>query len=192
MSKDKFLNCLTFLSCILGKPGSGKGTQASLIAKKYKLHHFSTGGYFRNELKKKTKLGEEIKVVMDSPNLVLDDVANKVATDVIKKFNGENILFDGYPRTVAQAEFLNDKVKIDLVILLNVSDKIAIERLELRQKTDPRTETDTKQKIKGRLKVFQKLTEPLIEFYKKKKKLCIINGELDIKLVQKEIRKKIG
>ena len=71
---------------ILGKPGCGKGTQAKLMIKKYNLHHFSSGEYFRNKLKKGTKLGEEIREIMSSPNLVLDKVANKVAVKVIKDF----------------------------------------------------------------------------------------------------------
>lgn len=174
---------------LLGKPGCGKGTQANIISKKHKLHHLATGVYFREQIKLGTKLGKKIEERMNTSNLVPDDLTNEVVAKAIDKFNHESILFDGYPRTIPELEFLNNFLKkpINHVILLDISDKTAIKRIEGRQKSDPRTESSTKDKIQGRLKVFNQLTLPVIEYYKKQGILKVVNGESTIDKITKEI-----
>ena len=174
---------------ILGKPGSGKGTQAKMLAKKYKLNHFSTGELFRKHLKENTELGKKIKLFMNSPNLVPDEIVNEVVKQEVENRNHDNILFDGFPRTLNQAEFLDKILKkpIDHVALLEVSDRTAIKRIQKRQKLDPRTESNTSEKIIERITEFKRLTNPIIEKYKKENKLKIINGESPIKEVSKKI-----
>jgi len=112
---------------IFGPPGAGKGTQSKLIVKKYNLFQLSTGEVLRNEIIKKTELGQEISSAMNSGNLVSD----KIASDLIEKFISNNeyknrLIFDGYPRNKTQAQNLNELLrkynqKIDLVIKLSVS-----------------------------------------------------------------------
>ncbi len=176
---------------ILGKPGSGKGTQAEILSKKCNLYHFSTGDYFRKEMYLGTKLGKKVEQILKTPTLIPDELVNEIAKKVIMEHNHENIMFDGYPRTVAQARFLHGYLKkqINYVFLLDVSDEIALKRQHNRQKKNPRVDSSSLEKLKSRLKIFKEMTEPLIEFYKKKNLFQIIDGESDIKTIARELER---
>ena len=176
---------------IIGKPGSGKGTQAKTLSKKCHLYHFSTGDYFRKEMHLGTELGKRVEHILKTPTLISDDLVNEIAKKVIKEKNHENIVFDGYPRTIIQAKFLDKYLKhpVDHVISLEVSDETALKRQHDRQKRSQREDSTSIEKLKSRLKVFQGMTVPLIEFYKEKNLLHIVDGEPDIKTIAKEIEK---
>ena len=116
---------------LLGPPGSGKGTMSERLTKDFKLKHISPGEIFRDEIEKKTQLGQEIRKYMEGGGLVPDNLTNEIIKLEIEK--QKKFLLDGYPRTIGQAQALSKVVKIDKVILLEVSEKTAIERISGRR-----------------------------------------------------------
>ena len=124
---------------LLGPPGAGKGTQATRIVEKYKVPHISTGDIFRENIKNNTPLGQKAQEYMNKGELVPDQLVVDIALDRLGKDDCKNgFLLDGFPRTVFQADtldkFLKDKGKgIDLVINIEVEDKMLIERLDARR-----------------------------------------------------------
>lgn len=206
---------------LLGPPGAGKGTQAKLIADEFKLVHISTGDIFRAEIKNKTPLGERIKSYMDSGNLVPDSVVLETIRGVIEKTPNTGYLFDGFPRTIAQAEGLSGFVKIDFVVYINLTDNEIIKRLTSRRSCVvcsrnyniatgpfPRQENrcdvcggelvlrsdDLEPVIKERLNVYRKNTSPLIEYYKKllPSGFFEIDGSRKIEEVYRDIKDKLS
>ncbi|MBI2106362.1 nucleoside monophosphate kinase [Candidatus Woesearchaeota archaeon] len=167
---------------LLGPPGAGKDTQCDLLSKQYKTKTVSTGKILREEIKKKTKLGKEIKEMMRKGDLISDEVVEKIINEEIKKSN-QSIILDGSPRDLAQAKILKN---IDLVIFLKCTKKIIIKRLLKRAKIEHRVD-DTKKVIEHRWDVYEKETKPVISFYKKKKMIKEVNGDVSISLVYKEI-----
>ncbi len=163
------------LIIIIGPTGSGKTTQAEFIAKVLKLKHIQTGKYFR-KLAKKNKFFRKFiaqgKLIPDKPTL-------KIVNKLVK--NKNNLILDGFPRNLPQAKAF--KEKIDLVLYLKTSKKELIKRLKLRKRND-----DTIKNIKKRYDIYLKKTIPVINFYKKKGILKIINGDPPQKEVSKEIR----
>ena len=164
---------------LLGKSGAGKGTQASLLAKRFNFQHFSTGELFRRHLKDNTDLGKKIYYVMHSSKLVPDEIVNEVVLAELDRMQHDNIVFDGYPRTIPQAKYLNSSLKnpIDYVFLLAVYDSTALERMSKRQEIDQRSETDGLERRISRLKEYEHLTSPLVWWYDDRQKLIVINGE---------------
>jgi len=118
---------------IFGPPGSGKGTYSSRIEDRINVEHIATGDMFREAVKKDTELGNKVKGYLDKGELVPDDLVNEVVRERLKETGMDNFILDGYPRTVEQAEFLDDIVNIDALILLDVTDEIIIERLSSRR-----------------------------------------------------------
>ena len=131
---------------LFGPPGSGKGTQSEKLIDKYGLIHLSTGNLLREEIANRTTLGLEAKKFMDSGQLVPDHVViGMIRTAIINNPNAEGFLFDGFPRTVAQSEALDELLaenhaEINAVLALQVSEKELIERLLNRGKTSGRSE----------------------------------------------------
>ncbi len=166
---------------LFGPPGSGKGTQSIKIAEKYGLEHISTGEIFRNEIKNKTEIGLKVKNIIESGELVTDELLLEILQNELKKHkNVKGFIFDGYPRTLIQAGHLDSlmeemKMKVSYVISLDVPDDELISRLLLRAKETNRTD-DTEDVIKQRLVVYNKQTKPLIDFYSKQNKLLTIHG----------------
>lgn len=182
---------------LLGPPGAGKGTQAAVIKDKYSIAHISTGDILRENVKKGTVLGQKAKSFMDSGKLVPDELIIAMVRDRLKEDDCTNgFLLDGFPRTVSQAEALDrltaDLGKgIDAVILLDVPDRIVVERLSGRrmcracgtifhvvfnpsangEKCEKcggeiyQRDDDREEVIRNRLKVYHKQTSPLIEYY---------------------------
>jgi len=167
---------------LFGKPGSGKGTQASLIKDKYSLIHISTGDVFRKNMSNNTDLGLLAKGYMDKGELVPDKVTVDMLKDEINNFvpcNG--FIFDGFPRTTFQAKELDNlllekSLKIDLTIALDVDNNSLIDRLLERGKSSGRADDQSVEKINMRLQEYDNKTKPLIEYYNDQNKFYSING----------------
>lgn len=167
---------------LFGKPGAGKGTQAEFLKEKYNLKHISTGDLFRFNMKNNTALGQLAKSYMDKGDLVPDEVTIKMLQeDVEKNPDASGFIFDGFPRTTAQAEaldvFLTSKgMKIDATIALEANDEILIQRLLERGKVSGRTDDQDEDKIRNRFDEYNQKTAPLKDFYDKQGKFHSVNG----------------
>ncbi|RPG96512.1 MAG: adenylate kinase [Candidatus Pelagibacter sp. TMED165] len=177
---------------IFGPPGAGKGTQSKFIAEKYKLFQLSTGEFLRNEIKKGSEIGKKISSIMNSGSLVSDLIVSDLIEKIIsnEKYNNK-IIFDGYPRSLLQAQNLNNllkkyKQKIDIVLKLSVSLETIKKRISDRQSVENRPDDNKEIAIK-RYKTYEKSTEPVIEYYKKMNLLKVIDGERSIDQINKEI-----
>ncbi len=167
---------------IFGPPGAGKGTQAIKLAEKYELIHLSTGDILRKELSSATALGVEAQKFMDEGELVPDEIV----VGMIKKCIEENedakgFIFDGFPRTTAQAGSLDamleeKKMPIKAVLFLEVEQEELKTRLLNRGKDSGRTDDKDEEIIANRLAVYLSETSPLLEFYEKEEKLQTIHG----------------
>ena len=166
---------------LFGKPGSGKGTQAEFVRKNYNLVHISTGDVFRTNIAKNTDLGILAKSYMNNGDLVPDDVTIKMLEgEVSKNMDSNGFIFDGFPRTIKQAEildkFLNDQnLQISMTIALDVQDKILIKRLLERGKQSGRTDDQDILKIQNRFQEYNKKTSKLIDIYKAQNKFFSID-----------------
>lgn len=167
---------------LFGKPGAGKGTQAEFLKGKYNLTHLSTGDIFRFNIKNETELGQLAKTYMDKGDLVPDSVTiQMLQSEVEKNPNSAGFLFDGFPRTIAQAEaldvFLNSKNQaITATIALEADDEILVQRLLERGKTSGRPDDQDEEKIRNRYQEYNEKTAPLIEFYQDQNKYYAVNG----------------
>ena len=168
---------------IFGKPGSGKGTQANFLKEKYSLYHISTGDLFRKNISNKTKLGIEAKSYLDNGDLVPDSVTIKMLeNEVLLNKQVKGYIFDGFPRTLAQAEsldtFLNSiNLKINATIALDVDENELITRLLDRGKTTNRSDDQDLEKIKNRFNEYNSKTSILIDFYDKQGKFYSVDGK---------------
>ena len=168
---------------IFGKPGSGKGTQANFLKEKYNLYHISTGDLFRKNISNQTKLGIEAKSYLDNGDLVPDSVTIKMLENEVlsnKEVNG--YIFDGFPRTLNQAESLDDflssiNLKINATIALDVNEDELITRLLDRGKTTNRSDDQDIEKIKNRFNEYNTKTSILINFYNKQDKFFSVDGK---------------
>ena len=168
---------------IFGKPGSGKGTQANFLKEKYNLYHISTGDLFRKNISNQTKLGVEAKSYLDNGDLVPDSVTIKMLENEVlsnKEVNG--YIFDGFPRTLNQAESLDDflssiNLKINATIALDVNEDELITRLLDRAKTTNRSDDQDIEKIKNRFNEYNTKTSILINFYSKQDKFFSVDGK---------------
>ena len=176
--KNNMLNLILF-----GKPGSGKGTQASLIKNKYNLVHISTGDVFRKNMSNKTDLGMLAKGYMEKGELVPDEVTvNMLKEELEDHLPCEGFIFDGFPRTLNQAESLDiflESVnqKINATIALEVDEDELITRLLDRGKTTNRSDDQDIQKIKNRFNEYNIKTSILINFYNKQGKFYSVDGK---------------
>ncbi|MBT7010907.1 MAG: adenylate kinase [Flavobacteriaceae bacterium] len=167
---------------LFGKPGSGKGTQAEFIKKKYDLIHISTGDVFRYNISKQTDLGLLAKSYMEKGDLVPDNVTiQMLEAEVNKTPNAKGFIFDGFPRTTLQAEmldeFLNSKnLSISMIIALEVDENILIDRLINRGKASGRADDQDRSKIQNRFEEYNKKTSTLINYYKSQNKFFEIEG----------------
>ena len=174
---------LTMTNLVLfGKPGAGKGTQAAFLKDKYNLVHISTGDIFRYNIKNETKLGKLAQSYMDKGDLVPDEVTIQMLQEEVEKNpNAEGFIFDGFPRTIAQAEaldaFLSSKgMRIHGTLALEADDEILIKRLVERGKVSGRTDDQDEEKIRNRFTEYNEKTAPLIAFYQAQGKYHPING----------------
>ena len=167
---------------LFGPPGSGKGTQSDKLVEKYGLIHLSTGNLLRQEIKDKTPLGLEAKSFIDKGQLVPDEVVIGMVDSCFDQHKGaKGFLFDGYPRTVAQAEALDKllelkKTGIKTVLFLNVDEEELIKRLVNRGKTSGRSDDMDESVQRKRQEVYRNETLPVAGFYKKQNKVVTIKG----------------
>jgi adenylate kinase len=167
---------------LFGKPGAGKGTQADFLKGKYNLVHLSTGDIFRYNIKNDTELGQLAKTYMDKGDLVPDEVTIKMLqSEVEKNQDVLGFLFDGFPRTISQAEaldtFLTTKnEKITATVALEADDEILVARLLERGKTSGRPDDQDEEKIRHRYQEYNEKTAPLMEYYKNQNKFYAVDG----------------
>jgi adenylate kinase len=166
---------------LFGPPGAGKGTQAKKIAEEFKLMHVSTGDILRAEIAAETPLGLQVKAIMGRGELVSDEILIEILRSVIEKSKGvKGFIFDGFPRTIPQAEALDKMLtqewqNISAVISLEVGEEELVRRLLNRAHELGRAD-DTEAVIRNRLMVYDKHTSPLLDFYKVKGLLKEIQG----------------
>ena len=209
---------------LLGPPGAGKGTQAKSISNRYSIPHISTGDIFRKNISENTPLGIEAKTYMDNGQLVPDEVTINMVKDRLQQDDCKNgYLLDGFPRTVLQAEALDNFLvkrgeSIDTALLIEVPKEFILERMTGRRvcpscgasyhiKFNPATndgkcdlcgseviqrKDDTEETVKERLEVYENQTQPLIDFYKNKKQLSVVDGTQAINEVFESICKILG
>lgn len=193
---------------MLGAPGSGKGTLATLLSEHYGLPHISTGDIFRDNIRKGTELGTKVKTILDSGELVPDEVTMQILAHRLEEDDAQKgFILDGFPRTIEQAEMLDEQYPINKAILLNVTDEVLMERLTLRRvcakcgmtfhlkNIPPKKEgvcdvcgtklverDDQKPEVvKHRLEVYQEETVPVIDHYRAQERVVDIdaNGSPD-------------
>tara|TARA_B100001123_G_C15064647_1_gene929040 strand:- start:165 stop:743 length:579 start_codon:yes stop_codon:yes gene_type:complete len=177
-----------------GPPGAGKGTQANLISNKYQLPHLSTGNIFRNKLLEKDKMSVSLKKIIDSGELISDEITNKVVEERIKKNDClKGFILDGYPRTIDQALFLNKKLKekeisINKIIDIEIDNKTIINRIKSRSNIEKR-EDDNEEVIKIRVSKYQNETKPVSDYYKSlyPEDYHSINGNQEIEKINQDV-----
>tara|TARA_R110001592_G_scaffold36428_1_gene122636 strand:- start:1202 stop:2263 length:1062 start_codon:yes stop_codon:yes gene_type:complete len=167
---------------LFGKPGAGKGTQAEFLKEKYNLKHISTGDVFRYNIKNGTALGTLAKSYMDKGDLVPDEVTIKMLREEVEKNpEADGFIFDGFPRTAAQAEALDNLLEskdmgINATIALEANDEVLIERLLDRGKISGRSDDQDVVKIRNRFEEYNQKTTPVKEFYEAQDKFHSVNG----------------
>lgn len=174
---------------LLGAPGAGKGTQSQFLVERFALTHLSTGDMLRAEIAEGTPLGLQAKEVMDAGELVSDAI---VIAMIEARLNDKGALFDGFPRTIAQAEALDELLfingqAIDYAIYLEVDSEEIVKRMLARGRAD-----DNEATILNRLKVFEAQTKPLLDYYEKQNKLHRVQGLGSIEEIQQRILAVLG
>lgn len=178
---------------LFGKPGAGKGTQAEFLKEKYNLTHLSTGDIFRFNIKNDTDLGKLAKTFMDKGDLVPDEVTIKMLqNEVDKNPESAGFLFDGFPRTLTQAEaldkFLESKNQsITATVALEADDNVLVARLLERGKTSGRPDDQDEEKIRNRYDEYNQKTAPLMSYYEVQGKFHAVNGIGTIKEVNERL-----
>lgn len=199
---------------IIGPQGSGKGTQAKLLAERYGIPNVSTGDIFRAAIETKTDVGLQIKDLMDAGSMVPDDLTIAVVKKRLDDVDcAEGFILDGFPRTLPQAEALDDFSHVDFVIVLEVSDDEVVRRIldrlqcskcgRITNKNDgkkckscgivliKRTD-DSKESVGKRLRLYHDVTHPLMEYYRPRDIVKIIDGEQSVEKVFKDILVALG
>lgn len=166
---------------LLGPPGAGKGTQAVRLSKELGLPHISTGDLLRENVSKGTDLGKKAKAYMDAGQLVPDNLVLDMLWDrVSRPDSAKGYLLDGVPRTIPQANAIDEHLKNSQIIVLNldVEDNVLVKRLLSRvSESGAKRSDDTPEVIQGRLKVYHEQTKPLISHYQQKGVLKSVNGD---------------
>ncbi|RYG47588.1 MAG: adenylate kinase [Chitinophagaceae bacterium] len=174
---------------LFGPPGSGKGTQSEKIISMYSLHHLSTGDLLRSEIAAKTALGLEAKKYMDHGQLVPDDVVIGMISSALDSHPGVNgFLFDGFPRTYAQAEALDKLMdlrgeEISVMLALEVSEEELVKRLLKRGETSGRSDDNNEQVIRARIVEYRNKTAAVADYYKQFDKVVMVKGEGSIETI---------
>lgn len=175
-----------------GPPGSGKGTQASRLAASAGIPQISTGDILRSHVARGTALGAIAKPIMESGALVPDDLVTKMLRERLAEPDAKNgAIFDGYPRTVAQARSLEALLKdagglVDAVLLIDVPDITLVDRLLKRATLEGRAD-DTKETIAERLRVYREKTAPLADLYQRAGVLVTIDGDRSVEKVAADV-----
>ena len=200
----------------LGPPGAGKGSLAVKVAEDYKIPHISTGDIFRANIKAQTPLGVKVKAIIDSGSLVSDELTFELVKDRLAQDDCKNgYTFDGFPRTIPQAEMLDGLVADLKVVNFNIADEIVIRRLSTRRvckacganfnvlTLPPKVEgvcdkcggelyqrdDDKQESILHRMDVYREQTEPLINYYKNKGKITDLDASIETDILLGEFKK---
>lgn len=201
---------------LIGAPAAGKGTQAARLVKHYGIAHISTGDMLRDEVAKGSELGKTVKTIMTEGGLVSDELIIAIVQDRIKADDCKNgFILDGFPRTVVQAEKLEEMVELDKVIYIHAPDEVMLKRLTARQTcpkcgatynklflpskvenvcdvcstTLTQRKDDTEEAGKSRIQTFHEQSEPLVGFYKERNILIQVDGTIGVENITKEIVK---
>lgn len=167
---------------LFGPPGSGKGTQAIKLAEEFNLIHISTGDLFRFEISNETPLGLQAKSFMDQGQLVPDAVTIGMLKNKVEKHpEADGFIYDGFPRTIPQAEALNNFLNsrdegLSGLIALEVDDDEIVKRLLQRGETSGRSDDQNEEVIRNRIQVYKNQTYPVYDFYKQSDKSQVVNG----------------
>ena len=191
--KKKKLNLV-----LIGASGSGKGTQAKLISKDYRLVHISSGDVLRQEVAEKTAIGKEISRYQESGQWVPDRIICKMIFPKLKKSFKSGFVLDGSPRTVSQAEIIDDYLtknnsQINLVILIKVRPEVVLARrakvVSSGVKFQPGRNDDNPETFKKRLDSYTKTIKPILDYYRGKNILVEVDGERPVDEIYKDIKK---
>ena len=186
---------------LLGPPGAGKGTQREKLVEKYGFKEIIPGDLMREEVKKKTEIGIELAEYINNGFLAPHEIAMKIVKNkIIEYYNEgcENIIFDGFPRELEQAEALDEITKeypiykISHVVFIDVDDKSVVERIKNRSLTSGRADDVDVNIINNRINVYHEKTAKVVEKYKKEGLLCMINGGNEVDVVFEDIKKVLG
>ena len=177
-----------------GPPGSGKGTQAKLLAKELNILHLSTGDILRDKLKDRDSISIKLKDIMSSGNLVSDEILNEIiANKLMSEECSNGFILDGYPRTISQSEFLlsffkRNSLILDLIFNFKIDFKLVEERIILRSKQEQRQD-DNIDVIKTRLYKYIEETYPVSQFFSKKfiKNFFTVDASQEVSIIQKEL-----
>ena len=185
---------------LFGPPGAGKGTQAKVLQDERGLIQLSTGDMLRAAVAAGTELGKNAKAIMDRGDLVSDDIViGIIAERLDRPDTARGVIFDGFPRTVAQAKALDTMLagrgrRIDSVIELKVDDEAMVSRMESRVRENPGSvrADDNPETLRKRLGVYRQNTAPLLDFYRAQRKLVTVDGMAPIADVSAAVKKVIG
>ena len=182
---------------LLGGPGAGKGTQADKLKEYYGVPHISTGEVLREARASGTELGKKAAEYMDAGKLLPDDIILGIINEKLDMpFMKHGFLFDGFPRTILQAEGLDEKLKhkgesLDCVVSIEVPDEIVIERLLKRAEVEGRSD-DNRVTIENRIRIYYEQTEPLKSYYKDRGLLKSVDGVGTVEEIFERIKTVIG
>ena len=177
---------------IFGPPGAGKGTQSNNIVNKFNLYQISTGDLLRNEVKNKTQIGKDIENIISKGDFATDEIVNELINNAVTDPTKKNkLIFDGYPRSLSQAENLDlilskSGQKIDFIFFLNVKKETIIKRIEKRKIIENRAD-DNLTTILKRYDTYMETTKPVLDFYSKKPNFYEINGDEKIDEISNKI-----
>ena len=177
---------------IFGPPGAGKGTQANKIVKKFNLYQVSTGDLLRDEVKNQTQIGKDIENIISKGDFATDEIVNELIKNIVfdpKKKN--KLIFDGYPRSLSQAENLEvllsrSNQKIDFIFFLDVKKETIIKRLEKRKILEKRSDDDADTLLK-RYDTYMQITKPVLDYYSKNKNFREVDGSMEINDISQKI-----
>jgi adenylate kinase len=177
---------------ILGPPGAGKGTQAARIAEHYGIPAISTGDIFRANIKNQTDLGLQVKEILASGGYVSDEITNAIVADRLAQDDcAPGFLLDGYPRTLAQVDALDEMLagrdsELDRVLELVVDDEVVVARLLKRAEIEGRAD-DTEEVIRERMAIYHRETRPLSDTYRERGLLVEVDGEGEVHEVTQRV-----
>lgn len=179
---------------LIGPPGAGKGTQGRFLIKNHNYDGIITGEILRKMSGDGTELGDQIKDIIDAGNLVPDEMIDSMMTDHLANIevNGAGLVFDGYPRTLAQAQTLDGLTTIDKAIYLKVNEEEIVKRILKRGQISGRADDQDESIIRTRMETYRTDTEPVLDHYKGQDKLVEIDGTKSIKDIYAEILSAIG
>ncbi len=185
---------------ILGPSGGGKGTQADLLARRFHYHHLSVGAILRQEIAQGTANGKKLIGYVDRGLLVPDDLVATIFFRYVKQALRPGFILDGFPRTFGQSQLLQDflsslKISLELVVLLELSDEVIINRrrqaIAAGRRFQPGREDDQEQILRRRLYEYRENIKPIKNFYRRQGILVTIDGNRPINAIQEDIRKLI-